>query len=155
MRKVLVVIGYFVFGVWSGQALASNESNLCELRLEANDRMQFVQKELVVDNVCDTVTITLKHVGKLPVTAMGHNVVVALESDMQGIAADSFKAGITNRYVAPDDQRVIVASEVIGGGESTDVSFSTSELDPAQRYVFFCAAPGHWVMMKGALAISK
>ncbi len=155
MRKVLVVIGYFVFSVFSAQALASSESNQCELRLEANDRMQFVQKKLAVDIGCDTITITLKHIGKLPVAAMGHNVVVALESDMQGIAADSFKTGVANRYVAPDDQRVIAASEVIGGGESADVSFSTSELDPAQRYVFFCAAPGHWVMMKGELIISQ
>ena len=72
---------------------------------------------------------------------------------MQGIAADSFKAGVANRFVAPGDKRVIAASDVIGGGESTRVSFATALLDPAQRYVFFCAAPGHWVMMKGELVM--
>ena len=153
MQKVLRAIGVlFVTGL-SFNVWANNEGSACELQLEANDRMQFVQKQLMVDSACETVSILLKHSGKLPVAAMGHNVVVSLESDMQGIAADSFKAGVANRYVSPSDKRVIAASDVIGGGESTRVSFATALLDPAQRYVFFCAAPGHWVMMKGELVM--
>ena len=165
MRSTGLFFGMLVTGLLSFATTANEveittqdtnaQDSNCEVRLEANDRMQFVQKQLFVSSTCETVTVSLQHIGKLPATVMGHNVVVALASDMQGIVADSFKAGVANHYVAPGDERVIAVSKVIGGGETTRVSFAVAKLDPAQRYVFFCAAPGHWVMMKGELVISR
>ena len=49
MQKVLRAIGVlFVTGL-SFNVWANNEGSACELQLEANDRMQFVQKQLMVD----------------------------------------------------------------------------------------------------------
>src|SRR5690606_39916396 len=64
-------------------------------------------KEATVSASCATITVELAHTGKLPVTAMGHNVVVAKTPDMAGIARDGIKAGAAGGYVAKDDARVI------------------------------------------------
>ena len=57
MQNVLRAIGVlFVTGL-SFNVWAKNEDSGCELQLEANDRMQFVQKQLMVDSACETVSI--------------------------------------------------------------------------------------------------
>ncbi|MBR9791765.1 MAG: azurin [Gammaproteobacteria bacterium] len=142
---------FLVTAILSFQASATSE---CALSLSANDRMQFDTKQLVVSQQCESVSITLTHTGKLPVTAMGHNIVIALESDLKGIASDSSKAGLNNNYVQPGDERVIVSSKVIGGGGSVTISVPVDTLDPAKQYAFFCAVPGHWVMMKGEFKVT-
>jgi azurin len=40
---------------------------------------------------------------------------------------------------------------VIGGGETTTVTFPTSKLKKGGDYTFFCSFPGHWSIMKGKL----
>ena len=37
----------------------------------------------------------------------------------------------------------------IGGGESTEITFSTEKLKSGGDYSFFCSFPGHWAIMKG------
>lgn len=46
---------------------------------------------------------------------------------------------------------MIAATELIGGGESTSVTFSTTSLDPGPGYTFFCPFPGHSALMRGTL----
>ena len=142
---------FIVTAILSFQASAASE---CALSLTANDRMQFDTKQLAVSQQCESVSITLTHAGKLPVTAMGHNLVIALESDLKGIVSDSNKAGLKNNYVQPGDMRVVASSKVIGGGESVTISVPVDALDPARQYAFFCAVPGHWVMMKGEFKVT-
>jgi len=45
--------------------------------------------------------------------------------------------------------RIIAATKVVGGGESTTVKFSTAALVQGARYVFFCTSPGHSSVMRG------
>jgi azurin len=123
----------------------------CEVDLEGNDAMQFNLSNIDVPKSCSEFTINLKHVGKLQKNVMGHNVVIAKTSDIKGIDADGMKAGLENDYVKPDDQRVIAHSEVIGGGESTSVSFETAKLEGSGPYSFFCSFPGHSAIMKGTI----
>src|SRR5690606_42039248 len=85
--------------------------------------------------------------------AMGHNVVITSEADMQGVAADGLAAGADNQYVPQDDDRVIAFTEIIGGGESTSVTFSTSDMQGGDPYMFFCSFPGHSALMKGTISI--
>ncbi len=145
------IIIFLITAILSFQASATPA---CDLSLSANDRMKFDTKQLIVSQQCKTVSITLTHAGKLPVTAMGHNIVIALDSDLKGIASDSTKAGLSNQYVQPGDERVIAYSKVIGGGESVTIDVNVEDLDPAQQYAFFCAVPGHWVMMKGEFKVT-
>lgn len=60
-------------------------------------------------------------------------------------------AGPGNDYVKPGDERVVAHTKVIGGGESTAVTFATATLAAGGDYAFFCSFPGHWAVMKGTL----
>ncbi|MBB5214163.1 azurin [Parapusillimonas granuli] len=125
----------------------------CDVTVESNDAMQFNTKEIVVDKSCKEFTINLKHVGKLPKAAMGHNVVITKEADKQGVATDGMAAGLDKDYVKAGDSRVIAHTKVIGGGESTSVKFDASKLSAGEKYVFFCSFPGHWSIMTGTLKV--
>lgn len=124
----------------------------CATTIEANDVMQYNADSISVPASCAQFTINLKHVGKLPATAMGHNVVVATEADMAGIAADGISA--SPEHIKAGDARVIASSKMIGGGESTSVSFDTAKLAAAGGpYKFFCTFPGHLALMQGSLQV--
>lgn len=121
----------------------------CELSIEGNDAMQFNKQTLEVAADCTEVTLTLKHVGKLPAAAMGHNWVLTETSAFQAVASAGTSAGLPNDYVPKDDKRVIAHTKIIGGGETTSVTFSTSQLKKGGDYTFFCSFPGHWSLMNG------
>ena len=123
----------------------------CDVTIESNDAMQFNLKEITVDRSCKAFTVNLKHVGKLPGTAMGHNWVLVKTSDLQAVATEGMKAGPAQGYLKPDDTRVIAHTEIIGGGESDSVTFDVAGLDEGTEYSFFCSFPGHWSVMKGVL----
>jgi azurin len=127
----------------------------CSTTVEANDAMQFSTKAITVPAACKSFDVTLKHVGKLPKTAMGHNFVVSLASDEAAVAADGMTAGAAAEYVKAGDARVIAHSKVVGGGESTKVSIPVGKLKAGTAYAFFCSFPGHATIMKGTLALAK
>ncbi len=124
----------------------------CSVDLEGSDAMQFNKKEIVVSKSCKAFTINLKHTGKLAKNVMGHNVVIGKTADIKGIDADGMKAGLAADYIKAGDTRVVAHSKVVGGGDSTSVSFNPAKLstDPNS---FFCSFPGHSAMMKGTLKL--
>ncbi|MBC9907859.1 MULTISPECIES: azurin [Achromobacter] len=126
----------------------------CEATIESNDAMQYNLKEMVVDKSCKQFTVHLKHVGKMPKVAMGHNWVLTKEADKTAVATDGMNAGLPQDYVKAGDTRVIAHTKVIGGGESDSVTFDVSKLTPGEAYAYFCSFPGHWAMMKGTLKLS-
>lgn len=123
----------------------------CELTIAGNDAMQFDKQTLAVAADCTEVKLTLTHTGKLPAAAMGHNWVLTETAAFQPVAAAGTSAGLANDYVPKDDKRVIAHTKIIGGGESTSVTFPTSALKKGGDYTFFCSFPGHWSVMKGKL----
>ena len=125
----------------------------CATVIEGNDAMQYNVGSIAIPASCTEFKITLNHPGKMPAAAMGHNVVITTMADMQAVAADGMGAGASADYVKPGDTRVIAHSKVIGGGESTSVSFATSKLKSGGPYEFFCSFPGHSAMMKGTIAV--
>ena len=127
----------------------------CETTVEANDAMQFNVKEITVDKTCEKFTVHLKHVGKLPATAMGHNWVLTKEADMQAVANDGMSAGPTGNYVKADDSRVIAHTKLIGGGEEDSTTFDVSKLAAGENYEFFCSFPGHYSIMNGTLKLGS
>lgn len=133
----------------AGPALAAS----CEAEIEANDAMQFNKNSLEVSKSCKEFTVTLKHVGKMPKAAMGHNWVLSKAADLQAVATDGIPAGIDKDYLKPDDARVIAHTKVIGGGETAAVSFDPSKLAAGENYAWFCSFPGHSAIMKGTLAL--
>lgn len=125
----------------------------CAVEIEGNDLMKFNVANIDVSQRCKAFTIRLKHVGKLSRNVMGHNVVVADAADVAGIDADGIKAGVTRHYVKPEDPRVVAFSPLIGGGETTSLTFQVAKLGKDKPYVFFCSFPGHSSMMRGTLTL--
>lgn len=134
----------------AGFAQAGN----CTIDLDSDDAMKFDKAALTVSASCPEITINLRHTGRLPATAMGHNVVIAASDVWQAVAQDGVKAGPGNHYVPQDDDRVVGFTHVIGGGEQTTASFPGSRLSAGTSYMFFCSFPGHWAIMKGELSVT-
>src|SRR5207342_1055046 len=125
----------------------------CGTTIEGNDAMQYNVGSIAVPASCGNFTINLKHADKMPVAAMGHNVVIAKTADQQAVSADGMAAGVAANYVKADDARVIAHTKLVGGGESTSVTFPTSKIKTGGPYEFFCSFPGHAAMMKGTIAV--
>lgn len=125
----------------------------CVIDLKGDDAMKFDKAEVTVSAACKEITINLAHVGKLPVTAMGHNVVIAATADVQAVGTAGMTAGAAANYVPAGDAKVLAHTSIVGGGASTSATFPGSALKAGGDYTFFCSFPGHWAIMKGKLVV--
>ena len=138
-----------------GAAGMAQAAGNCTISLKGDDAMKFDQKEATVSAGCANITVELVHTGKLPAAAMGHNVVISKTPDMAGVTRDAIKAGAAKNYVPDSDARVIAHTKIIGGGETTKITFPGKALTAGGDYSFFCSFPGHSTMMKGKLVVTK
>lgn len=125
----------------------------CTIDLAGDDAMKFDKAEVTVSAACKSITINLTHAGQMPVTAMGHNVVITATADVEDIGVAGMSAGPDGSYVPAGDARVLGHTTVVGGGESTTATFPGSALKAGGDYSFFCSFPGHWAIMKGKLIV--
>lgn len=125
----------------------------CSTTIEGSDAMQYNSNAIEIPKSCKQFTVTLKHTGKLPKSAMGHNWVASRAADQQAIINDGIAAGLANDYLKTGDTRVIAHTKVVGGGESASTTFPVATLKAAEPYVFFCSFPGHAAIMKGTLTV--
>ncbi|AFI85423.1 azurin [Methylophaga nitratireducenticrescens] len=145
-NRLLVAVGLLALFPFTASA------DECDLVIEGTDQMSFSAKKMSVPASCETVKVTLKHTGSLAKNMMGHNWVLTRTDDMQAIVKAGAAAGLDNNYLPEEDDRVIAATEVIGGGESANVEFSTEGLAD-EKLTFFCSFPGHSGIMKGRFDI--
>ena len=125
----------------------------CKVTIDSDDAMKYDPKEITVPSSCKQFSITLKHNGKMPAAAMGHNVVIAKTADKDGVLADGAAAKIENNFVKPNDERVVAHTKLIGGGQEDTVTFDVSKLAAGEAYEYFCSFPGHYAMMNGKLTV--
>lgn len=126
----------------------------CQLDINVQDAMTFDKPSLEISLAkCDKVTLNLKHNGKMPKTAMGHNWVLTTTADQAPVAAAGVSAGPANNFTPVGDKRVIAGTNIIGGGEKTSVTFSTKSLKVGGDYTYFCSFPGHSFIMKGKFIV--
>lgn len=145
MKKILFM------AILATASVMANASS-CDLVIDSTDAMRFSETELTVSASCETVKLTLTHSGKLPKTAMGHNWVLAETAHVAALASDAMAAGAANDFLPANDERVLAATGLIGGGESTQVTFSVSDLQ-GKDLTFFCSFPGHAALMKGKFIV--
>ena len=126
----------------------------CSKLVETGDSMQYNTAEISVPKGCTDFTVTLKHTGSMPKTAMGHNNVITAEGDVTGVNNDGVGAGPDNDYVKPGDERVIAHTKIIGGGEESSVTFPVAKLAAGTNYKFFCSFPGHAGVMNGVVKLA-
>lgn len=146
-----LALGLVLLGFAAHASAAPN----CTIKLQGNDAMQFDLKTATVSASCASIDIQLVHTGKLPVVAMGHNVVVSATADVSAISTAGMKAGAAAHYVPKGDARVIASTPMVGGGGKTAAKFAGSKLKAGGDYSFFCSFPGHSGIMKGKLVVTK
>jgi azurin len=125
----------------------------CATTIESDDALRYDPNSIEIPRNCKTFTVTLKHTGRLPKLAMGHNWVLAKLSDLDGVARTGMLAGAENSYVDPKDTRVLAHTGVVGGGESASVTFEVAKLLPGERYGFVCTFAGHSPVMRGEIVL--
>ena len=124
----------------------------CSTDLSANDAMQYSSKEIAIPASCQQFTVHFKHAGSMPKAAMGHNVVVAKTSDLNGVIKDGMKAGPAADYVKAGDERVLAKTKLLGGGESDSLTLDVAAIKAAP-YSFVCTFPGHTGSMRGTIVV--
>ena len=88
-------------------------------------------------------------------SAKTNGVFVTATKDLDAVARDGIKAGVAGHYVNKADARVIAATTLVGGGQKTKVSFPGKKLTAGGDYSFFCSFPGHSMLMKGKLVVTR
>lgn len=133
-----------------GEIAATPEAVSNVLVIEGNDQMQFSTNELKAV-AGKPITLTLKHVGKIPKEAMGHNLVILQEgTDEAAFAAKAIEAQATDYIPASEKAAIIAHTKLIGGGEEDTIEFT---IDKKGTYNFLCTFPGHVALMKGVLIV--
>ncbi len=121
-----------------------------KITLNSNDKMQYDQTELNV-YAGQTVVLTLNHTGTMPKEAMGHNFTLLKKgTDLAKFEEEAVK-NKDNGYVPTDTSSIIAHTDLIGGGESTTITFAAPEKD---TYDFLCSFPGHYSVMKGKFIVN-
>lgn len=107
------------------------------LKITGSDMMKYDLQEINIPSKCNSFEIMLDHGGKLPVSAMGHNIVITEESNFMPVAQlINLDNGIENGYL-PVSDKILFRSEMIGGGESTSLTVDFSKLDSTKSHMFF------------------
>lgn len=120
-----------------------------EIVVEANDAMQFNTAEIKA-KAGSKVKLTLKHTGKMPKAAMGHNLVILAQGEDVGAFTQAAGAAGPDKEYLPEGAKVIAATKLIGGGESVTIEF---DAPAAGSYDFLCSFPGHFALMKGKFIV--
>jgi azurin len=126
----------------------------CKLDISGNDQMQYDKQALAAPASCKQITVTLHHSGKLPKEAMGHNWVLVNSADLAAVAQAGMGAGLASDYVAAGDKRVLAHTKIIGGGDTTSVTFASALLKQGGSYSYLCTFPGHNALMHGTFTLN-
>ena len=128
----------------------NEDSSNVNIGITGNDMMQFSTKELRV-RPGTNITLTLRHIGKMDITVMGHNFVLLKPgTEITDFSIQAANAGKPEDWIPNDGKSVIAHTEMIGGGQSTSVSFTAPETG---SYDFVCSFPGHSGLMKGKFIV--
>lgn len=121
-----------------------------EVTIEGNDLMKYNLETIEVTEG-QKVKLTLKHVGKMSVEAMGHNwVLLQPGTDMLDFGSKAAAAKDNDYIPAAEADKVIAHTKTIGGGEETTIEF---DAPAAGTYDFLCTFPGHYALMKGKFTV--
>lgn len=134
-------------------AAAPTWAATCSTTITGNDALRYDKSSITVPKACTTFTVTLKNVGSMPRSVMGHNVVIAPAADVDTVINDGATAGLDHDYVKPNDADVIASTKLIGGGDSASTTFKVAALKPGVPYEFFCTCPGHASLMRGKIEL--
>lgn len=124
-------------------------SNEVKVKITGDDGMKFNVSEIKVKSG-QKVTIELEHTGKMAKGVMGHNFVLLKQGvNLSEFATEAMKFQ-DNEFIPKDTKDIIAHTKLIGGGETTTVTFDAPEKG---EYQFLCSFTGHSAMMKGKFIV--
>lgn len=139
----------FTYEKTSASETNNNNSDEANIVITSNDVMQFSVKEIKA-KAGQKVKLTLRHIGKLDVNIMGHNVVIL----KPGVNLAEFAAKAAgfkdNKYIPTNSEDILVHTDLIGAGQTSVIEFTAPE---AGTYDFLCSFPGHFGMMQGKFIV--
>ena len=122
------------------------------LEMTGNDRMKYNIEAFSV-SAGSLVKLNFRNVGKMPKTAMGHNVVFLEAGVDSGAFATAAAAARGNEYIpAQLEDQIIAYTKLLGPGESDSIEFTA----PAANgdYEFLCSFPAHlFAGMRGVMTV--
>lgn len=148
MKNRSLITQSFIATFFFALLMACGSKPEVKLEINSTDVMSFDKQELRVP-AGSQVTLTLNHTGQMNKQSMGHNVVILKQgTNVTDFAVASIPA-VDKGYIANPAQ-VIAHTELIGGGESSTITFDA----PAKgSYDFICSFPGHYGVMKGKFIV--
>ncbi len=127
------------------------DDNSVNIGITGDDLMKFSKSEITV-NSGQEVTITLRHIGKMDIKVMGHNFVVLKPGvDIPTFSLAAANVGEAEDWIPDGGKDVIAHTKMIGGGQSTSVTFTAPD---SGTYDFICSFPGHSGVMKGKFIVN-
>ena len=111
------------------------------------DQMAFDQEKLEVNSGSQ---ITLRFKNAASPNGMVHNAVVVKSSDATAVGLDAIASNNPATWLKPNDARVIAATKLVKGGDSSDVVFDAPS---PGNYVIICTFPGHHTLMQTVLVV--
>jgi len=148
MNKALFCLALLAIPFFSPALRADDEK---KVQINATDQMKY--DVVTIDATAgQKVTVTLTDTGTLPKVAMAHDfVLLKAGTDVTAFASAGMMHPETG-YISPDmADKVIVASKMLGPGESDTVTFTAPA---AGVYDYICTFPGHALAgMRGTLRV--
>ncbi|MGJ8632801.1 MAG: plastocyanin/azurin family copper-binding protein [Luteolibacter sp.] len=123
-----------------------------KVEITGNDQMQYNVKAFEVTEG-EQVVLSFKHIGQLPVVAMGHNVVILKAGTAVPAFATKCAPAKDTQYIPQDADskaEVVAHTKLLGGGESDEITFTAPA---AGEYPFICTFPGHFAIMQGVMTV--
>ncbi len=146
MKKITIII---IVAVTLSLAFLSCGSSSQTINLGSNDQIQFDKNELRV-KVGQKITLMLTHSGQMDKNSMGHNFILLEQGvDVDQFALKAIQARDTE-YIPEDKSEIIAYTSLIGGGESTSITFDAPEKG---TYDYICSFPGHYALMRGKFIV--
>jgi len=146
MKKLLMTLAVIGF------LNAEEEAKMVEITITGSDAMQYDQKVVTV-KAGEPINLTFKHVGSLPKTAMGHNIVILKPgSDLASFAYACTKES-ANGYIPSEDvmkELIVAHTKMLGGGEEDAVELT---FEKPGSYPYLCTFPGHFAIMNGTITV--
>lgn len=149
--SAVLMVGCF----WFAEPLQAQASQTCVAEVTVNDHLHFKPEQIDIPASCEQFTVVLKHEGRLPKVASPRNWVLTAAKDANAVARDASAAGQDNGWVMPEDERVLVASPIVGRQQSASIEIPLEVLAPDQTYVYLCTVPGFSPTMRGQLRMQS
>ena len=126
------------------------DPSVVKIHIEGNDMMRYNLDKIEV-TAGQKVELTLTHTGKMSAQSMGHNwVLLSLGTDKAAFAMAAMSAKEQDYVPQSMKNNVLSATKIIGGGESTSITFDAPS---PGYYEFICSFPGHYGLMNGSFVV--